>query len=106
MAKIEEITELLVNEISSFEQSIEQLEKVSEKLHATKVSIDIRELRALLNSHQHEIKAVLNSQERICNRFENLLKDAKVYPNWAVIVFVISLLFGFVSTSYVILIKI
>ena len=105
MAKIEEITELLVNEISSFEKSIEQLEKVSDKLHATKVSIDIRELRALLNSHQREIKAVLNSQERTYNRFENLLKDAKIYPNWAVIVFIVSVLFGILSTSFVLFSK-
>jgi len=106
MAKIEEITELLVNEICSFEKNIENLEKVSEKLHATKVSIDIRELRALLNSHQREIKAVLNSQERTYNRFENLLENAKIYPNWAVVVFIVSLIFGIVSTSFVLLAEI
>ena len=100
MAKIEEITELLVNEISSFEKSIERLEKVSDKLHTAKVGIDIRELRALLHSHQHDIKAVLNSQERVYNRFENLLENAKIYPNWAVIVFIVSLIFGIGSTLY------
>ena len=100
MAKIEEITELLVNEISSFEKSIERLEKVSDTLHSAKVSIDIRELRALLHSHQYDIKAVSKSQERVYNRFESLLKDAKTYPNWAVIVFIVSLLFGVASTVY------
>ncbi|QCX37208.1 hypothetical protein FF125_01660 [Aureibaculum algae] len=100
MAKIEEITELLVNEINSFEKSIEQLEKVSDKLHAAKVSIDIRELKALLNIHQREIKAVLNSQERTYNRFENLLENAKVYPNWAVIVFIIFVILCFGSLFY------
>ena len=106
MAKIEEITELLVNEINSFEKSIERLEKVSDKLHGAKVSIDIRELRALLHHHQLEIKAVLNSQERVYNRFENLLENAKIYPNWAVIVFIVSLIFGIVSTSFVLLAEI
>ncbi|QCX38357.1 hypothetical protein FF125_07895 [Aureibaculum algae] len=103
MAKIEEITELLVNEINSFEKSIEQLEKVSDKLHAAKVSIDIIELRALLNSHQYEIKSVLDSQKKLYGRYENLIKDAKIYPNWAVIVFIVSLLFGVASVSYVLL---
>ncbi|WP_117884805.1 DUF6730 family protein [Aureibaculum luteum] len=106
MAKIEEITELLVNEISSFEKSIEQLGKVSDKLHATKVSIDIREIRALLHSHQHEIKAVLDSQKKLYSRYEYLLENAKIYPNWAVIVFIVSLIFGGVSTSYVLITKI
>ena len=106
MAKIEEITELLVNEINSFEKSIEQLEKVSDKLNAAKVSIDIRELRVLLHHHQHEIKAVLDSQKKIYGRYENLMKDAKIYPNWAVIVFIVSLIFGIVSTSFVLLAEI
>jgi len=96
----------LVNEISSFENRIERVEKVSDKLHTAKVSIDIRELKALLNSHQREIKAVLNSQERILNRYEKLLTEAKIYPNWAVVVFIVSLLFVVVSTTYILLNKI
>ncbi|HAT66036.1 MAG TPA: hypothetical protein DCS66_15805 [Flavobacteriaceae bacterium] len=106
MGKIEEITELLVNEISSFEKSIERLEKVSEKLHSTKISIDIKEYKLVLESHQKQIKAILDSQERILNRYEELLKDAKIYPNWAVIVFIVSLLSGIASTTFVLLAKI
>jgi len=100
MAKIEELTELLVNEISSFEKGIERLEKASDKLQSTKISIDIKEYKSLLESHHNQVKDVLNSQEQLYNRYEKLLKNAKIYPNWAVIVFVVSLLFGVGSTFY------
>ena len=105
MAKIEEITELLVNEISSFERGVERLEKVSDKLNSTKISIDIREFKSLLDNHQNQMKAALDTQERINNRFEKLLENTRIYPNWAVIVFVISLLLGIVSTLYLIMNK-
>lgn len=102
MSKIEEITEILVNEIDSFEKGIERLEKVSTKLHSAKISINIKELKSLLENHQNQMRAVLSSQDQIYKRYGKLLENARVYPNWAVIVFIISLLFGIGSVSFAI----
>ena len=63
MAKIEELTELLVNEINSFEKSIERLEKASERINTTKIGIDITGYNSILESHQqkwHHILELLN----------------------------------------------
>jgi hypothetical protein len=96
MSKIEEITEILVNEINDFNKDVTRLETINKKLEATKISIDLAEYKSIMESHQQKMTLILNSQERILNRFESLLKNAKIYPNWAVIVFIISLL---ISTS-------
>ena len=92
MAKIEELTELLVNEISTFENSIKRLEKVSDKLNSTKIGIDIREFKSILESHQQKMASHTQTVERFEKRFESQLKQAKIYPTWAVIIFIISIL--------------
>ncbi|MCB0536491.1 MAG: hypothetical protein KDE33_03085 [Bacteroidetes bacterium] len=104
MAKIDEITELLTNELNSFKEVVEKLEKLNEKLQTTKLKVDVQELRSLLQEHESKMKYTLDSQERIYNRFEGLLKNAKIYPTWAVIVFVVSLLLSIISTTYITLI--
>lgn len=101
MTKIEELTALLVNEIEDFNKGIEKLEAISDKLNTTKVSIDLREYKSIIESHQQKMDAVVNSQQRFINRFESQLKNAKVYPNWAVIVFIISILISVGSLFYV-----
>lgn len=102
MAKIEEITELLVNEISSFEKSIQKLETLSKKINATKISIDITGYKSILESHQQKMASYTQTVERFEQRFENQLKQAKIYPTWAVVVFVLSILINMFSLFYII----
>ena len=103
MAKIDEITELLTNELNAFREDVEKLEKLNEKLQVTKLKVDVKELRSLLQEHERNMKYNLESQERVYNRFEGFLKNAKIYPTWAVIVFIVSLILGVVSTTYIFL---
>lgn len=105
MTKLEELTELLVNEISEFNKGIGKLERIGNKLNTTKVSMDITEYKAIIKSHQQKMKEYIHTQESFGSRFERLLKTAKVYPNWAIIVFIISLLFGVGSTCFVLFSK-
>ncbi|MCB0458531.1 MAG: hypothetical protein KDC74_00745 [Flavobacteriaceae bacterium] len=101
MGKIEEITELLTNELNAFKEDVEKLEQLNEKLQATKLKIDVKELRSLLHEHERKIDRTLDSQQRIFNRFEGLLKNAKIYPTWAVIVFIVTLIIGILSFTYI-----
>jgi hypothetical protein len=101
MLKIEEITEILVNEINDFNKDVTRLETINKKLEATKISIDLAEYKSIMESHQQKMTLILNSQERILNRFESLLKNAKIYPKWAVIVFIVSLLISVGILFYV-----
>lgn len=100
MTKLEELTELLVNEINDFNKGITKLEKINDQISTTKIRMDVAEYKSIIENHEQKMKDQINSQEEFESRFKNLLKNAKVYPNWAVIVFIISLLFGIVSFVY------
>ena len=105
MTKLEELTELLVNEINEFNKGIEKLEAINKEISITKIQMDLTEYKVIIEQHQQKMSQQINAQETFESRFNDKLKQAKIYPNWAVIVFIIALLFGFVSTSYVILTK-
>jgi len=100
MAKIEELTELLVTEINNFEKSIQKLETLSEKINATKIGIDIKEYKSIIESHQQKMASHTQTIERFEEDFKNQLKQAKIYPNWAVIVFVVSILVSVFSLFF------
>ena len=48
----------------------------------------------------------INALESFENRFDSKIKQAKIYPNWAVVVFIVGILFGVVSFLFVIFKKI
>ena len=97
MTKLEELTALMVNEINDFKNGVEKLEKINDQLNDIKIKMDLSEYKAMLFSHQKEMASQLKAIERFENRFNNKISHAKIYPTWAVIVFVISLLFGTIS---------
>ncbi|MEW4922198.1 DUF6730 family protein [Algibacter sp. 2305UL17-15] len=100
MTKLEELTVLLVNEINDFKNDIEKLEKINDHLENTKIKIDLVEYKFLIETHQQKIVAHINSLERFESRLENILKNSKIYPNWAVILLLVSVLLGIVSLVY------
>lgn len=100
MSKIEELTELLVNEINDFNKGISKLEKINDQISTTKIRLDLTEYKSIIENHQQKMNDQIRSQERFESWFKTLLKTAKVYPNWAVIVFIIFFLFGVTTTSY------
>jgi len=105
MTKLEELTELLVNEINDFNKGITKLEKINDQISTTKIRMDVTDFKSIIANHEQKMDDQVKSQERFESQFESLLKNAKVYPNWAVIVFIISFLFGVVSTTFIIISK-
>ena len=100
MTKLEELTALLVNEINDFNKGIEKLEKINEQLNDAKIKMDLSEYKTMLFSHQKEMASHLKAIERFENRFNNKIDQAKIYPTWAVLVFIVSVLFGLISILY------
>lgn len=95
MTKLEELTALLVNEINDFKNGVEKLDKINDRLGNTKIKIDLAEYKVIIESHQQKMAAHTD----ILERFEKQLKNAKIYPSWAVIVFIFcfvcAIVFGF-----------
>ena len=88
MAKLEELSELLVSEIRDFEEAVKKLEEILKK----KITIDISEFKKVISDHKSLMETQNNTTNGTVAHFENLIKEAKIYPKWAVIVFIISLI--------------
>ncbi len=91
MTKLEELTALLVNEINDFKSAVERLEKINAQLRETKIKMDLTEYKESIETHQQQMKSCIKSMESFESRFESKIKQAKIYPNWAVVVFIVSL---------------
>lgn len=100
MTKLEELTALLVNEINDFRNGVDKLEKINAQLKDTKIKMDLKAYKSIIETHQQKMDSHTKAIERFESRFENKIKQAKIYPTWAVIVFIIVLLF---STGSIIL---
>jgi len=100
MTKLEELSTLLVNEIKDFNKGITRLDSVNKEIHTTKIQMDLTEYKSIIQEHQQKMKELVSGQERFESRFNNKLKQAKIYPNWAVIVFIISLMLCIGSILY------
>ncbi len=102
MAKIDEITALLIDELESFEKAINTLKKEYEKIKNVKLSVDT----SLLNQEFSKIMQVM-SEEYLKQRSQLELTQKKlnkiiIFPKWMIIlfssfffIFIISFFFSF-----------
>ena len=100
MSKIEEITELLVNEIDSFEKEILKLQVLQQKIGSTKIKLEIQEIQHIKSEMIRELSLSKNAQREFLSNFEARIKNANIYPKWAVIIFIVSLLISFGTSFY------
>ena len=101
MTKLEELTALLVNEINDFKSSVDKLEQINTQLKDTKIKMDIGEYKSVIENHQQQMRSQLSEMNSFEIRFNSRVKEAKIYPTWAVVVFIVSILLGVVSVLYV-----
>jgi len=88
MAKLEQLSELLVSEIGQFEKTVEKLQRIQEE----KIGIDSRAFENLFKEHQINIKEMLEDH---CREMKNLgenLEKSKAYPVWALTLFTASIM--------------
>lgn len=103
MTKLEELTTLLVNEINDFKNGLEKLEKINGQLNGTKIKMDLSEYKTMIFSQQKEMASHLKAIERFENRFNNKINQAKIYPTWAAIVFILSILINALLIVYTVI---
>lgn len=103
MTKLEELTALLVQEIDDFNRDIDRLEKIGTKLNTTKIKMDVAEYKSIIETHQQQMASHLKAIERFEDRFDRKMKEAKIYPNWAVVVFIICVIVTVALSSYFLL---
>jgi len=101
MTKLEELTALLVNEINDFKNGVDKLEKINGHLKDTKIKMDLTKYKSMIEEHEQKMASHIKTIERFESRFNNKIKQAKIYPTWAVVVFIVAILLSITSVSYI-----
>lgn len=92
--------ELLTSEMEAFRDDVNRLEAINENIKDVKISIDLKEIKAVLKEHSKQLESQREHQERFYNRMESLFQTAGVYPKWAVITFIVAILLSAASLVY------
>lgn len=87
MAKLEQLSELLVSEISQFEKTVQRLERIQQE----KIGLDSEAFEKLLLEHQEKMKKDLSQYASEMKELGGKLEEAKAYPIWALIIFGVSI---------------
>lgn len=103
MTKLEELSALLINELHEFNKNIEKLESINKQLNDLKVKMDISDYKSMIESHQNQMETHLSHLNAFENRFNDKIKDAKIYPTWAVVIFTLCILVNIILVSYLFL---
>lgn len=105
MAKIEEVTALLIDEIASFQKSVEQLKKQTEGIEKHKIEIDVSQVKNVFNEFEHKLNTSYKLENNQLKVIQNKLNKTAIFPNWMAILFsmffiVLILSFGFNIYQY------
>ena len=100
MAKIEEITAMLINEIEDFKNSIEELKQESIKLDKKKFTIDTSQINMVLSDFNKKLNMNYDLQQEQVLEIQKKLSSTMVIPKWMVISFMTFSLILLMSISY------
>ena len=88
MAKIEEITAMLINEIEDFKNSIEELKQESIKLDKKKFTIDTSQINMVLSDFNKKLNKNYDLQQEQVIEIQKKLSSTMVIPKWLIIVLI------------------
>ena len=100
MAKIDDIAELLVEELSDFKLQLEKMQHLSNELKMTHLSPDMTEMSSILNSFVKNQDIVHREQRKKVTELTNSLSKSNHYPRWLLVLLSSVLLFTFCLVSY------
>lgn len=96
MAKLEELTELLVTEIRDFENAVVKLEKIQKE----QIRIDLIDIKEVISEHQELMRRNNLAFDEQMRLFQVRMDFTKKYLNWILIGIFIS--FGLNTIFFVI----
>lgn len=105
MTKIENLTELLVSELKGFEKGIAKLEALETKISNTKVELNLKELKPLLQAQESAMSESKRVQESYLHRLQSIVEGASFYPKWAIITFMSMILICCLTLFYAYTVK-
>lgn len=106
MTKIEQLAALLVAELKEFKKGISKLESLETKISSTKIELNLKELKPILEAHEQSLKLSKKQQDSYLDRLQTVVKNASFYPKWAIITFIGMILLSCLISFYAYTVKI
>ncbi|PQJ82617.1 DUF6730 family protein [Polaribacter glomeratus] len=107
MAKIEEITALMINEIDTFKSSVSQLQKVLPSIQKEVAKIENIHIKVDTSSYDQKFSQLLHKielnyarQTNQLEQFKDKLKKRITIPNWVIIIFTTFVSLLLISSLY------
>ncbi len=82
MAKIEVLTELLVDELNEFQKGIKTLESVNDNIKKAKIEPNLSNLNQCLTDFTNQQKRFIENQNSILKSIDKNRANRNSYPNW------------------------
>lgn len=102
MAKIDDLAELLVEELSDFKTQLYKMEQLSKELKTIPLSPDLREMKSVWSISLKQQEELSVKQHKKISELITKLSMSNHYPNWIIILFATLLLCCFLLTSFAI----
>lgn len=100
MAKIDELSELLVEELNDFKLQITKLETVSKEIQSYVLKPDISELKSYMDTAIQLQNEIVKDQNLRLGAITNKLTNSNRYPKWLVAILCLSLMSILLVTGF------
>lgn len=91
MAKLDEITELLTEELEGFKKAIQQMEAIAEKLDSSQIRTEVTKISEKVSRLIENQSLHFQTQEIIVDRLNRRVNGAKLTPKWLLGLFCIAI---------------
>ncbi|MFD2826216.1 DUF6730 family protein [Leeuwenhoekiella polynyae] len=85
MTKLELISELLVEELHSFKQEVNRLERIEKNLKKTSIKADSTKIEKLIEVHLRKLHLEQTTQQENREEILKLIKHSRTIPNWLLV---------------------
>lgn len=100
MAKLDEITELLTEELEGFKKAIQKMERIAEELNSSQVRKDISTISEKVSRLKVNQGLHFQTQEIIVDRLNRKVNGAKLTPKWLLGLFCIAIACTMIVLGY------
>jgi len=84
MTKLELISELLVEELHSFKEEVNRLERIEKNLKSTVIKADSTQIEKLIEAHLRNLQLNQSAQQENQEEILKLIRHSRTIPNWLI----------------------
>ena len=85
MTKLELISELLVEELHSFKEEVNRLERIEKSLKSTAIQADSTQIEKLVEEHLRNLHIDQTTQQEYRKEILKRIRHARTIPNWLLV---------------------